>query len=162
MQTARSSGSGCEAKPIGGGPWGPLSLPKLAGARTHVGEESGSHCNTSYKRHLAGGGGLRLQKMRCKKMQINANKCKKMPKKKATPQPMHIRSNYTTAFPQQWMLKVLPSHYHTGLNMPSISPLNMSIFVMRRVAFGKPWRYFVSMLPAKLKLHTTPAEVTGT
>ena len=41
---------------------------------------------------------------------------------------MHIRSNSTTAFPQQWMLKVLPSHYHTGLNLPSISPLNMSIF----------------------------------
>ena len=48
---------------------------------------------------------------------------------------MHIRSNSTTAFPQQWMLKVLPSYYHTRLNLPSISPLNMSMFVMCRVAF---------------------------
>ena len=63
--------------------------------------------------------------MRCKKMQINAKKMQK----NATPQPMHMRSNSTTAFPQQWMLKILPSHYHTGLNLPSISPLNMSIFV---------------------------------
>ena len=75
--------------------------------------------------------------MRCNKMQINANKFKKC-KKNATPQPMYIRSNSTTAFPQQWMLKVLPSHYHTRLNLPSISPINMSIFVMCRVAFGKP------------------------
>ena len=36
------SGSGWEPKPIGGGPWGPLSIPMQAGVLTHIGEESES------------------------------------------------------------------------------------------------------------------------
>ena len=108
-----------------------LTLPRkfLAAA-----EESRLAAEYSGKRDLAGGCKSRLQKMQCqKKAKKKANKCNP---KNNVDMGQHQQMWSTTNDAEG------PScRYHTGLNLASIPPFNMSIFVVRS-CIGQPMAVF--------------------